>query len=127
MEESNQSTAKFVLSVTTYKPLDGKPDVSLPTSDHIDITDLLKVRGIQSLYSINGVSEYDTATKDKYGSAPAYTHFVIAEEEIIEVANDIYRIIDAAIVNSKQAEAIKSLVKDSTEKLIQKCWDRIRG
>lgn len=126
MEEPNRSNAKFFLDVTTYKPLKDNPNIGLPEAEHIDITDILKVRGVDSLYSVNGVSRCECGVKGEYGDVPTHTHFVVEETEIIGIANDIYRIIDAAIVNSKQAEAIKSLVKDSTEKLIKKCWERIR-
>lgn len=126
MEEPNRSNAKFFLDVTTYKPLKDNPNVGLPEAEHIDITDILKARGVDSLYSVNGVSYCECGEKGKYGDVPTKTHFVVEETEIINIANDIFRIIDAAIVNAKQAEAIKSLVKDSTEKLIRKCWERIR-
>lgn len=127
MEEPNRSNANFFLDVTTYKPLKDNPNVGLPEAEHINITDILSKYGVDSLYSVNGVSRCECGEKGEYGETPTKTHFVIEETEIIGIANDIFRIIDAAIVNSKQAEAIKSLVQDSTDKLIHKCWERIRG
>lgn len=127
MKNPNQSTAKIFLNTTTYKPLKNNSDVGLPHPKAIDITDILRENGVCiGLYEINGVSMCELEKEGEYGDVPVETHFVISQSEISDIAYNIFRIIDAAIVNTKQADAIKSLIKECTDKLEAKCWDRIR-
>lgn len=127
MKSPNQSTAKTFLNVTIYKPLKENPAVSLPESATIDITNLMDEHGVESFYNINGVSRCNLDEKGKYGDTPTETQFVITEQQLLAITVDLHRIIDAAIVNTKQAEAIKSLVNDQIEGLIKSCWESIRG
>lgn len=126
MKSPNQSTAKTFLNVTIFKPLEKNPDIGLPQATQIDITDLLKENGVEHLYCINGVSYCELDKEEEYGDVPAETRFVLDELRIQGIAKDFDRIIDAAIVNAKQAEAIKDLTHNVVDNLIKDCWDNIR-
>ena len=127
MKSPNQSTAKTFLNVTIFKPLEKNPSIGLPQAAQIDITELLKENGVESFYNINGVSYCELDKEGKYGDTPTETRFVLDELRIRGIAKDFDRIIDAAIVNAKQAGAIKDLTHSAIDNLLRNCWDDIRG
>ena len=125
MESPNQSTAKTFLNVTIFKPLGKNPIVEIPQSKVIDITELLKENGVESFYNVNGVSRCETDETDEYGSTPVETRFVIDETTLNNLMNNIFRIIDASIVNQKQSDAVKKLISGEFENRKRQCWDTI--
>ena len=126
MESPKQFTAKTFLNATTYKPYAKNPNLGIPEAVKIDITDLLKKNGVDSFYSVTGVSRCEANEKGEYGETPTETQFVVTEPQLLSLIVDISRIVDASIVNAKQAEAIKGLVSDCVNDLIDDCWDLIR-
>lgn len=125
MKSPNQSTAKTFLNVTIFKPLGKNPNVGLPQSKTIDITELLKENDVESFYNVNGVSRCEVDETDEYGSTPVETRFVVDEALLSHVEAKIDRIVDASIVNAKQADAIKGLIDSEFNDFIRRCWDRI--
>jgi hypothetical protein len=125
MKSPNQSTVKTFLNVTTYKPLEKNPNVGLPQPKTIDITELLKENNVESFYNINGISQCDVGETDEYGANPIETRFVIDEMALTGLANDVFSIIDASIVNQKQSEAVKKLITSVFDSLKSRCWEDI--
>lgn len=125
MKSPNQSTAKTFLNVTIFKPLEKNPNIGLPQSRTIDITELLNENGVESFYNVNGVSRCEVGKTDEYGSTPVETRFVIDEALLSNVEAKIARIVDASIVNAKQADAIKGLIDSEFNDFVRRCWDRI--
>lgn len=120
MTDPKQSPAKVVLNAITYKEInDSKIGIPAPVS--IDITDLLEqydvipscIHGV----SISGIT----------GEPVTYTSFVVAEEDIRQMVDEIYNVIDAAIVNTNQSKASKRLIDNILVAFLSKCWDKIRG
>lgn len=112
------SLPKVVLNVTTYKDIG---DISVPTADTIDITDILDEKGVHYSSQINGVS--DSPESD----GPVLSRFVVDERELLSLAEDINGIIDAAIVNEKQGKAIKKLIEERFNHFSFKHWENIRS
>lgn len=125
MNSPKQSTAKTILNVTVFKPLKDNPNVGLPMARSIDITDLLEENGVESFYNVNGVSNYQTDKVGEYGEAIGETRFVIDEAYLRHIEAKIDRVVDASIVNAKQADAIKGLISSEIDDFVRRCWDRI--
>lgn len=125
MKSPNQSTAKTFLNVTIFKPLEKNPNVGLPQSKTIDITELLEENGVESLYNVNGISRCDVGEEDEYGANPVETRFVLDEANLVHLMDKIFRIIDASIVNQKQSDAVKKLVENEFDNRMRQCWDNI--
>lgn len=125
MKSPNQSTAKTFLNVTIFKPLEKNPNVSLPQPRTIDITELLKENGVESFYNVNGVSRCEVGETDEYGANPIETRFVLDEAILNRLMGDIFRIIDASIVNQKQSDAVKDLIVVEFDNMKRQCWDNI--
>lgn len=125
MKSPNQSTVKTFLNVTIFKPLEKNPNVGLPQSKTIDITELLKENGVESFYNINGISRCDVGETDEYGANPIETRFVLDEARLDQLMNNIFRIIDASVVNQKQSDAVKKLVIGEFNNKKRQCWDNI--
>lgn len=125
MESPNQSTVKTFLNVTIYKPLEKNPNIGLPQSKTIDITELLKENGVESFYNVNGVSQCDVGETDEYGANVVETRFVLNESDLTKLMDNIFRIIDASIVNQKQSDAVKKLVMGEFDNRKRQCWDNI--
>lgn len=125
MKSPNQSTVKTFLNVTIFKPLEKNPNVGVPQSKTIDITNLLEDNGVESFYNVNGVSRCDVSGTDEYGANPVETRFVLDEVVLNRLMDDIFRIIDASIVNQKQCEAVKNLVEGEFSNMKRQCWDII--
>lgn len=124
MTDPKQSTAKVVLNATAYKEIrDGVIEISTPIN--VDITDLLKQNNVLP-HSIYGVST-STEKEGEFGEAVTYTNFVVREADIRQMVDKIYNIVDAAIVNTNQGLAVKSLIEDTLDSFLDRCWDRIRG
>lgn len=109
---------KVVLNVTTYKEIG---DLSVPMANSIDITDTLDKEGVDYFTQINGVSEHPD------GEGPIHSRFVVDEQELALLSEDINGIIDAAIVNDKQSKAIKKLIEDRFNNFSFKHWEQIRN
>lgn len=125
MKSPNQSTVKTFLNVTIFKPLEKNPNVGLPQSKTIDITELLKENGVESFYNVNGISRCDVGEEDEYGANVVETRFVLDEVNLTQLMGRISNIIDASIVNQKQSDAVKNLVMSEFDNLKRKCWDNI--
>lgn len=110
--------SKVVLNVTAYKEIG---DFSVPMAKSIDITDILDKEGVDYFTQINGVSE----CPDEGGVV--HSRFVVDEQELALLSEDINGIIDAAIVNDKQSKAIKKLIKDRFDNFSFKHWEQIRN
>lgn len=125
MKSPNQSTVKTFLNVTIFKPLEKNPNVGLPQSKTIDITELLKENGVESFYNINGISQCDVGETDEYGANVVETRFVLNESDLTKLMENIFRIVDASIVNQKQSDAVKKLVMGEFDNRKRQCWDEI--
>ena len=125
MKSPNQSTVKTFLNVTIFKPLEKNPNVGLPQSKTIDITELLEENGVESFYNVNGISRCDVGEEDEYGANVVETRFVLDEVNLTKLMENIFRIIDASIVNQKQSDAVKKLVMGEFDNLKRQCWDNI--
>ena len=125
MKSPNQSTAKTFLNVTIFKPLEKNPNVGLPQPKTIDITELLKENGVESFYNVNGISRCEVGETDEYGANPVETRFVLDEVNLDQLMHNIFRIIDASIVNQKQSDAVKKLVMGEFDNRKRQCWDII--
>lgn len=125
MKSPNQSTAKTFLNVTIFKPLEKNPNVGLPQSKTIDITELLEENGVESFYNINGVSQCDVGEEDEYGANVIETRFVLDEVALTKLMENVFRIIDASIVNQKQSDAVKKLVMGEFDNRRRQCWEDI--
>lgn len=125
MKSPNQSTVKTFLNVTIFKPLEKNPNVGLPQSKTIDITELLKENGVESFYNINGISQCDVGETDEYGANVVETRFVLNESDLTKLMENIFRIIDASIVNQKQSDAVKKLVMGEFDNRKRQCWEDI--
>lgn len=112
--------SKVVLNVLTFKKDPENSSVEIPQTTSIDISDLLDKNGVDHIFQIHGIS------KSADDVSPALTRFVIGDDELISLSNDIFGIIDAAIVNEKQGKAIKNLVTDRFNTFVFKHWDKIR-
>ena len=125
MKSPNQSTVKTFLNVTIFKPLEKNPNVGLPQSKTIDITELLKENGVESFYNVNGISRCDVGEEDEYGANVVETRFVLDEVNLDKLMENVFRIIDASIVNQKQSDAVKKLVMGEFDNRKRQCWDNI--
>lgn len=126
MNDPKQSTAKVVLNAITYKLdeiNDGKIGVATPVS--IDIADLLKQHNVLPT-SIYGIST-STGKEGEFGESVVYTNFVVSEAEIRKMIDEIYNVIDTAIVNTNQSKASKRLIDNILVTFLSKCWNKIRG
>jgi len=125
MTDPKQPTAKVVLNATAYKETDdGKTEVLSPIS--IDITDLLEQHHVLP-GCVHGISIYDGVTGELAPLAPGHTAFVINDIELRQMVDEIYNVIDAAIVNTNQSKASKRLIDNILCSFLSKCWDKIRG
>lgn len=124
MIDPKQSPAKVVLNAITYKEIPGKK-IGVPEPISIDITDLLEQNNVLPA-CIHGVS-ICPEEEGKYGESVTYTSFVVREEDIRQMVDEIYNVIDAAIVNTNQSKASKRLIDNILVAFLSKCWDNIRG
>ena len=127
MKSPNQSTVKTFLNVTIFKPLEKNPNVGLPRAKTIDITELMKENDVESFYNINGISRCDVGEEDEYGANVVETRFVLDEAALTKLMENIFRIIDASIVNQKQSDAVKKLVMSEFNNRKRQCWDAIQS
>lgn len=125
MKSPNQSAVKTFLNVTIFKPLEKNPNVGLPQSKTIDITELLKENGVESFYNVNGVSRCDVGETGEYGDYPVETRFVLDEANLTKLMENVFRIVDASIVNQKQSDAVKKLVMGEFDSMKRQCWNVI--
>lgn len=125
MKSPNQSTVKTFLNVTIFKPLEKNPNIGLPQPKTIDITELLKENNVESFYNVNGISQCDVGETDEYGANPIETRFVLDEVNLNKLMGNIFRIIDASIVNQKQSDAVRKLIMGEFDNLKRQCWDNI--
>ncbi len=125
MKSPNQPTAKTFLNVTIFKPLEKNPNVGVPQSKTIDITNLLEDNGVESFYNINGISRCDVGEEDEYGSNPTETRFVLDGANLNQLMDRIFCIVDASIVNQKQSESVKKLIESEFNNRKRQCWDAI--
>ena len=123
MTDPKQPSAKVVLNATTFKEIDDSK-IGVPTPVSIDITDLLDQYDVLPS-CIHGVSISGIA--GEFGDNPVYTSFVVREEDIRQMVDEIYNVIDAAIVNTNQSKASKRLIDNILCAFLSKCWDKIRG
>lgn len=124
MTDPKQSPAKVVLNAITYKEINDSK-IGVPTPVSIDVTDLIRQHNVLPV-CIHGVS-ISTGEEGKYGESVTYTSFVVREEDIRQMVDEIYNVIDAAIVNTNQSKASKRLIDNILCAFLSKCWDKIRG
>ena len=123
MTDPKQPTDKVVLNAISYKENnDGKIGTTTPIC--VDISGILKEYNVFST-SIYGIST-STDKEGECGESVVHTNFVGSENDIRKIENQIYNIVDAAIVNMNQSLAVKSLIEDVLDSFIEKCWDTIR-
>lgn len=126
MTDPKQTPAKVVLNAITYKTINDGEKIGIPVSVGIDITDLLKQHHVLP-GCVHGVSIYDGVTSELNPQAPGHTAFVVSDIELRQMVDEIYNVIDAAIVNTNQSKASKRLIDNILVAFLSKCWDRIRG
>lgn len=124
MNDPKQPTAKVVLNAIAYKEINDSK-IGVPTPVSIDIADLLKQHNVlpTSIYGVSTGSEKE----GEFGEAVVYTNFVVREADIRQIENQIYGVVDAAIVNMNQGLAVKGLIEGIIDSFIGECWDKIRG
>lgn len=124
MTDPKQSPAKVVLNAITYKEINDSK-IGVPTPISIDISDLMRQHNVLPV-CIHGVS-ISSGKEGEYGESVTYTSFVVREEDIRQMVDEIYNVIDAAIVNTNQSKASKRLIDNILCAFLSKCWDNIRG
>lgn len=124
MTDPKQSPAKVVLNAITYKEINDSR-IGVPTPISIDITDLIDQYDVLPV-CIHGVS-ISPGIEGEHGESVTYTSFVVREEDIRQMVDEIYNVIDAAIVNTNQSKASKRLIDNILCAFLSKCWDKIRG
>lgn len=125
MTDSKQAPlAKVVLEATCYEDIAEK-STSVPHAKTIDITSLLAENGIYSMYGINGITTREEGCDGSYDSVVPTTLWVVDPRDIEWMRNDVKNIMDAAIVNAKQSEAVKRLIDDRFEKFNSRQWKKI--
>lgn len=124
MNGAKQSPAKTVLNAITYKEINDSK-IGVPTPISIDITDLLRQHNVLPV-CVHGVST-SAGKEGEYGESVTYTSFVVRESDIRQMVDEIYNVIDAAIVNTNQSKASKRLIDNILCAFLSKCWDNIRG
>lgn len=124
MTDPKQSPAKVVLNAITYKEINDSK-IGVPTPISIDISDLIRQYNVLPV-CIHGVS-ISSGKEGEYGESVTYTSFVVREEDIRQMIDEIYNVIDAAIVNTNQSKASKRLIDNILCAFLSKCWDNIRG
>ena len=121
MTDPKQPTAKVVLNAITYKEInDG--EIGVPTPVNIDVTDLLEQHHVFPA-NIYGVS----TSNGEESEHVVRTNFVVGEDDIRQIEDQIYGVVDAAIVNLNQGLAVKGLIEGIMDSFISERWDRIRG
>lgn len=125
MTDPKQSPAKVVLNAITYKEINDDK-IGIPVSVDIDITDLLEQNNVLP-GCVHGVSVYDGVASELAPQALGHTAFVVPDIELRQMVDEIYNVIDAAIVNTNQSKASKRLIDNILVAFLNKCWDRIRG
>ena len=125
MTDPKQSPAKVVLNAITYKEINDDK-IGIPVSVGIDITDLLEQNNVLP-GCVHGVSVYDGVASELAPQAPGHTAFIVSDIELRHMVDEIYNVIDAAIVNTNQSKASKRLIDNILIAFLDKCWDRIRG
>lgn len=126
MTDPKQSPAKVVLNAITYKTINDGEKIGIPVSVGIDITNLLEQHHVLP-GCVHGISVYDGGTSELAPQAPGHTAFVVSDIEIRQMVDEIYNVIDAAIVNTNQSKASKRLIDNILCAFLSKCWDKIRG
>ena len=121
----NDTRSKVVLNVTTYKKVEGT-DLSYPKPSYIDITEVLADAGIDLSRDVPGLINGVTQSDPDNETIP-HTHFVVPEQHLISLKAGIKSIIEAAIVNSKQLNAVQKLIDSEFDDFIFKLWEQIRN
>lgn len=121
--------SKAVLNVTTYTTLPGNDFAEARRDVSIDITDLLKNNGVDSVYQINGVSsiEKDGLTEPETEDGNLNTMLAISGPELSVLEKRVYDVIDAAIVNEKQGKAIRRLIGSKFDDFRSSHWEPIKA
>lgn len=118
--------SKAVLNVTTYKedPEDKFPPVE--QYETIDITDLLRERGITSVCSVHGLWSVGGPYLPGGDEDEFVVEYAVTEEELWALYKHVADILDIAIVNEKQNKALKRLIEDKFSDFIEEHWDPIQ-
>ena len=121
-----EKLSKAVLNVTTYKedPEDKFPPVA--QYETIDITDLLKKRGITSVCSVHGLWSVGGPYLLGGDEKEFIVEYAVTEEELRALCRHVTDVLDIAIVNEKQNRALKNLVEDKFNDFIEDHWDPIQ-
>ena len=117
--------SKAVLNLTTYKAYPGNDFADVQQYVTVDITDLLKKNGVDSIYQVNGVSAIESGDMVEDGETLSILP-TFAGPQIYLLNKEVLDVIDAAIVNEKQAKAIKKLIGQKFEDFMDEHWDPIR-
>lgn len=118
-----ENLSKVVLNVTTFKRVP-ETNVEYPVTSTVDITDALVAAGfdlskdVPSL--VNGITQIPS-------KGVPHTHFVVPEQRLLNMRDDIHGIVTAAIVNTKQLAAVQNLIRDTFDTFRFKLWEQIRN
>lgn len=121
-----EKLSKAVLNVTTYKedPENNFPPVA--QYETIDITDLLKERGITSICSVNGAWSIGGPYLQGGEEDELVIEYTVTEVELRALCKRTCDILDVAIVNEKQNKALKKLIEDKFSDFIEEHWTPIQ-
>ena len=127
MNSSKKETlSKAVLNVTTYNE---DPEGKLPPVaryETIDITDLLRERGITSVCSVHGAWSVGGPYLPGGDEDEFIVEYTVTEPEIRALCKEVSDILDIAIVNEKQSKALKKLIEEKFTDFIDEHWSPIK-
>lgn len=117
MAESKKARlSKFYLSAQSYK---GKPV-------YCDITDFFEKNDIRFIEDVSTIEKWDVSVDGKEYSVPQ-TMFVLHPSCSVPIEEKILQIIDASIVNSTQAKAVKQLIHGVFLDFENGLWSKTTG
>ena len=122
-----EKLSKAVLNVTTYNE---DPEGKLPPVaqyDTIDITDLLKERGITSVCSVHGMWSVGGPYLPNGDENEFIVEYTVTDPELRALCKEVTDILDIAIVNEKQNKALKNLIDSKFADFIDERWSPIKA
>lgn len=113
--------SKAVLNITTYNNDEPDPD---PRYETIDITELLKERGITSICSVHGLWSLGGPYVPGYDEEMV-VEYAVTGEELRHLCKEVCDTLDLAIVNDKQNKALKKLIEDKFKEFEEEHYEPI--
>ena len=117
--------SKAVLNITTYKSHPSNDFAEIRQQVAVDITELLREYGIDSICQVQGVSAVEHGEMVEGYEALSMLP-TVTEPQVSCLEKKICDIIDAAIVNDKQGKAIKKLIGEEFDDFKFDLWDDLK-